>query len=418
MTLEIDPVTYPNWTRWRKWCENFNSPWSYIDFGWMFTVLSGLQRRVWLGKKEGTPLYANSYIIFIGSSGVGKGNVLSEVSGLLTHHRYVPHGVNGSTVEKLEDALNPKLLFSMAPHDTTYESLTRQLAEAVRPFRYNEATKERVYSHSSMSAVLEELGTLFKRRENHGMSKFLLQIYDCKDYNYVTATRGSAIIKSPWLSILAGCTPKFLPEGIQQGILEDGTVSRMLFIFETQDRPTDFFREQPDDVTINGRRLLLEHLKSLSRLYGEVSFDPAARTFLDNWWKSVPIKKLAFSAKMESYFARIKVHVIKLAFAVHFSEKTDMTITLNEAQMAVRLLETIEQKMDIGFSAAGRNVYSGISKEILQFIAEKDGEYVSEADLLDRFNCDLTYEELDKQLTELVLMDKLAQQGKSYALKH
>ena len=417
MSTQFDPPEhYENWKRWRSWCQHMCSPLSYVDFGWLFTVASAIQRRVWIGRLDGMPLFANCYIIFIGTSGVGKGMILSEVSGMLSYHKYrVAKSVD--EVDRLEDIKEPKLLFSMAPHDITYEALTRHLAQAIRPFKYANNGKSMIYSHSSMAAVLEELGTLFKKRENQGMGKFLLQVFDCKDYNYVTQTRGSAIIRSPWLSILAGCTPKFLPEGIQQGILEDGTVSRMLFLFETTPRPTPFFLVQPDDTAIAGRKLLLDHLLKLSKLFGEVTFEPAAHTFLETFNRDLAKKILSFSTKMESYFARIKVHLQKLAMAVHFSDSLDLTITLDDVQTAARLLGSIERKMDIGFSAAGRNQFAGVTKEILQFVAARNGEYVSLADLLDRFSADLTYEELDKQLTELTLMDKLIQKDGQYAHK-
>lgn len=385
-----------------------------MDFGWLSTVLSALQRRVWIGDLRGTPLFPNSYVILIGPPGVGKGLVLGEVYSMLSYHKEKISD-DASRAEAVEAAVHRRLVFPLGPHDCTYERIAHKLAESIRPFRFQNNGTKHVYSHSSMALILEELGSLFKDRKDHGMSKFLLQIFDCKDYDYETQTRGSALVKNPCLSIIAGCTPKFLPQGVQKGILEDGTVSRMLWLFETTPRPTGFFLEQQNEETILGRKLLLDYLLSLSKLFGPVKFDDEAEAFLVKWNLNLTKYQLNFSAKMESYFARIKVHLQKLSIAVHFSEKLDYVITLSDVKTAAKLLASIEKKMDIGFSAAGRNQYAGITKEILQYIAARNGEYVSLADLLSHFSSDLTYEELDKQLMELVLMNKLIQKEGNYA---
>lgn len=418
-TVEVPFSKYPNWWRWREWCKNFSSPWSYVDFGWLFCVSSALQRRVWLGKLEGQPLFANNYTVFIGTSGVGKGMVTREVKKLLAHHKYrAGDASNVSKVDALEEIIHPKLLFSMGPHDTTYEQFCVHMAENTRSVKYEKDGKKHVYSHASMSLVLEELGTLFKRRENSGLSKFLLQIYDCTDYDYTTKTRGTAIIRAPWLSLLGGCTPSFLPDGIRLGILEDGTVSRMLFIFETTPRPTPFFLVQPDDSAIAGRKILLEHLHNLSKVFGEVTFAAAAMDYLEQWNRQVLTSKSSrFSAKMESYFSRVKIHIMKYAMAVHFSERLTMEVSLADVKMAIALLESIETKMDIGFSAVGRNQFAGVSKDILSFIKSQQDEFVSLPDLLQHFSNDLSYEELDRQLKELVIMDRLIERDSKYSVK-
>jgi len=390
-----------NLEKWRYYTRFLFSPDTFIDYGWYYIVSAALQRRVWYGEMTGDPLFPNLYIVFVGDAGVGKGLVLGKASELLRHHTYA----NDNPVDKV---IARKFLFPPGPDDLTYEKLCEKLSKSTQWFKHvNGEGKKVAYGHASMSFVLEEMGSLFKRRHDDSLNKLFLKCYDCKEHEYETKHQGEHAIKKPCLALLAGCTPDFLPKCVYHGILEDGTLSRMIFIYEYEPRLTSFFLGQPGKDENKCKDELLDYIKILSTLYGSVSLGADVEPFLENWYKTVwTVKVRRCHPKMRTYFARSRVHILKLAMACHFSENLDMTLTLEDCQKALDLLERIEPKMSMCLAATGRNENAKLTKEILRYITNKP-EGASLADLMDYFQTETAFPELKQMLEDLAIMGKI-----------
>jgi len=401
-----------NLEKWRTYTRHLFSPDSFINFAWFYTVSAALQRRVWHGKLEGDPLFPNLYIVLTGPASVGKGIVLGKVIELLRFHKI---SSSNTTYSKI---METHYLFPPGPDDITYEKLCHKLASNTQRSRMiNGEGKEKPYSYASMAFVLEEVETLFTKRENKKMNKLLLKAYDCKDHEYDTKHQGNDIIRNPCMSILGGCVPSFIPEGIKMGILEDGTVSRTIFIFEIEPRMNTFWMGQPDENDLRMRNDLLAHIKKLSELRGEIQYESGVREWLENWFQTVHVPKAACChPKMVSYHGRMRVHVLKLATAIHFSDSLDMILRKEDCELAIEMLGSIEKRMEIGFAAAGRNVMSAINREIVNFIRSQGGTSTM-ADLFIQFEADLQLKELQERLLELNFAGKVQTTGNIYKLR-
>lgn len=399
-----------NLEKWQTYTRFLFSPQTFVDFGWYYTVCAALQRRVWYGSAEGDPLYPNPYIVFVGDAGVGKGLVLGKVSELLKHHTY-------SVDNPVDKVTSRKFLFPPGPDDLTYEKLCEKLSKSTQHFKYEANQKKKIYMHASMSFVLEELGSLFKRRHDDSLNKLFLKCYDCKDHDYETKHQGEHQIRKPCMSLLAGCTPDFLPNGVRNGILEDGTVSRMIFIYEWEPRITQFFLGQPGEAEIKHKKDLLDHIKALSNLFGELTLAAGVPEFLENWYKVTwKAKVRRCHPKMRTYFARSRVHVLKLAMGCHFSDSFGMTLTMEDCEKALALLESIEPHMELCLSAAGRNENHKLTKDILNYISSAPDGYVSLADLLTHYQAELDFEGLRTVLEDLRIMGKVQENNGEYTV--
>jgi hypothetical protein len=401
-----------NLQRWQYYTRFLFSPQVYIDFSWRYIVAAALQRRVWYGSITGDPLFPNPYIVFIGDAGVGKGLVLGKATEFLKYHTYS----NENPVDKIASR---KFLFPPGPDDLTYEKLCEKLAHSTQWFKHTNGDGTRVaYSHASMSFVLEELGSLFVRRHDDRLNKLFLKCYDCKDHDYETRHQGDHQVRKTCMSLLAGCTPEFLPKALRQGILEDGTVSRMIFIYEWEPRSNEFFLGQPGDRELECKKALLDHLKVLSGLYGEVTLASGVHEFLENWYKTEWKEKARrCHPKMRTYFSRSRVHILKLAMACHFSDNLDMVLTREDFQMALDMLESIEPHMTLCLSAAGRNENNRLTKDILEYIASAPDGFVTLPDLLTQYQTELNFEGLRTIIEDLRIMGKLQEhEGKYTAL--
>lgn len=415
MTASTNP---DNFERWKNYTKYLPTTETYVEFGWLFIVSSALQRRVWFGDENGQPLYPNLYGCFVGSAAVGKGVILGEVNRFLTHHKrikgYEGREEQASDVEKIKKRSS---LYNVGPQDVTYQAYTQALSEGTDHFRHEVQGKKRLYAHTSMVFILEELETLFKKGDNdERLHKMLLTAFDCKDFQYKTKHQGDFEIHNPCVGILAGVTPDSLGKLFAKGILNDGFVSRTLLLFENEGRDRSFFLRQPDDSMYKDREILLEQVLKLSKVFGPLTVPNDVVSFLEHWHETEHKKAIKLSSqRMLTYMNRKQVQILKLAAAYHFSDSTSLTLTLPSFQKALAFLAKIEPKLSFGLSSTGRNELERSAKEVLRYIESRPTGSIVE--LFIEFKAELTLAELTVILEQLEFLGKISREGNNYQLK-
>lgn len=411
-------MTLNNLERWRFYTKNLFTTENYITFGWLFTVTAALQRRVWYGDIEGQPTFCNLYGVLAGPPAVGKGMVLSEITKFLSHHTAVRGHENDENLSEFDAKKPPTPIFPKAPEDVTYQAFTQDLSETVQRVRYPKPNGSKgLYSHSSMYFCLEELESLFKKGDNdERLHKFLLTAWDCKDARYKTKHQGDFEVRNPCVSIVAGTTPSSLGKLFAKGILTDGFMSRTLLMFENRSNRTTFELEQPDDEMKSAKSEILIHLKALSKLFGPILKGPGVKEYLQDWFdtKFLP-GRAKIPAKLETYYERKPIQILKLAAAFWFTDNTDMTIQLPAFEAAIDFLELIEPNMIRGMRVIGKNELSKDSQDVLRYITLHDE--CSMVELLTEFNADLKLLELREIIDELLFTGKIVEVNGKYTSK-
>lgn len=378
-----------NLDRWRYYLKDAPSPDRWIDYGWLFAVSAALQRRVWYYRLTERPLFCNLYSFFIGPPACGKNLVITPVKKLLDHWKLNPNEQN------IDDGPGREIRrrISTGPDAVTYEKLCEKLAEGTRRFTYKTADgKEAAYSHASMAFVLEEANSLFTRHQDK-IPKMLLKTYDCDDYKYETKHEGQSIIRKTCMAFLGGGTPELLRDAAKFSIFDDGFTSRVIFDFELEPRHFRFHIGDFSDEQVSVFADLLNWIKNVTEVFGQLTYSREVYDFLEHWTASeIEPAWRGSSSKMQQYYGRMRQHVLKLAAAFHFSESLSLEITIENVKSAISFLRSLEENMRLGFSAVGRNVLHPISRELLKFIGSRNGS--SEAELMQRFATDLTFEEL------------------------
>lgn len=390
-----------NFDRWRYYTKHLFSPNTYVDVAWLYTISAALERRVWIGDKQGQPLHPNLYFVLVGPPAVGKGLVLGESAKLLSYHKD----------EKLSKVSHEIDLFVGGPNNITYEALCHKLAEGTKRRNWFNPRKnaEELLPHASMWFVLEELESLFKEGpENKKLRVLTLELYDCKDkYEYETKNSGKDRIKFPCMSLFGGLTPKSIGELFTKGVLDDGWFSRTIFIFENYPRFNTFQLKPPDADMLLEKEKLLEHIKSLHKLTGEIIVKPEIWEFMEKHWADVEVPKMARAYhKLDSYYGRKRVHIPKLACAFHFSESLDPELSIEDFQNAITFLERLEVNMTKGVKAHGKNQQNNLSKEILRFIRTAE-EAVGLAAIVGEFSTEARMDELNELLEVLIFTGQI-----------
>ena len=381
-----------NLERWRYFLKDIVSPDTFINAGGYYLVSAFLQRRVWVGPPQ-MPIFGNQYLVPVGRPGVGKGLVVKQVAACLKHHKLKDWNAEGdldqdalkqAAVDISAEMLasnNPQsaskkpvedpLLVPIAADSTTYESLVSVMAKSTRRINYTDATgKVQLYTHCSLAFSLEELSSLFKKKAE-AVTNFMLVAYDCGDYTHETKTQGVDRIRKCCLNFFGGTTPKFMESAFNDSLLDDGFASRTIFVFENNNRHNSLFIKPFNVEQVAAREHLLQHLKKLTKLYGQVTYTPDAETYLNEWWDKIhPYKRPNNNLKLESYYARKNIHIQKMAMAFHFMEKLDMVITLEECQAAMKFLDLLETKMHYALNFGNKNPLAPTIRAVRKYLTQ------------------------------------------------
>lgn len=394
-----------NQERWNLYNKDIVSPENYIQWGWISLIAASLQRRVWLSASH-LPCYANMYIILVGKPATGKGLVLRSVE---THLKYWKRekmtvdkdgkteqqvAVEQATFDKDTEAareadahgLSKKavventLLIPVAPDATTYEALVGAVSRAYRRVNFKRPDgSPGIYGHSSLTFCLPELASLMRKKTEDTIN-YLLGIYDSPDdYEYDTRTRGREKVRRGCINILAGTTPGFVKSTFESRLIDEGWTSRTFYIFAHRPR---FYKFTPDALTqeqLDCSMGILLHIRKLSQLYGEVKISKETKDFLQFWWENSNDPKIPRpnkSTKMEPYYGRKNLHVMKVAMALHFGESLKMEIPISTFERAIKILDREERTMHLALALEGDHPVAKAATRVLTFLESGEKNWV------------------------------------------
>ena len=395
-----------NWDRWQAYNSGLSSPQNYIDWSWLYLVGAALQRRVWVGP-EHQPVFANKYVILVGEPGIGKGLPIRAVSDFLSHWKKKdgpkldPITLSPVDQERLKilnecdfdedvqekakiepqgkakaaDLMEP-LLFPMAADATTYEALVLAVADAYTKMNYvktrEDGTKKlEVTGHSSVNFCLQELASLMRKR-TEDIVNYMLGLYDCPtDYMYQTISRGKDRVRRGCLNVLAGTTPSFMQSTFDDKLADEGFNSRTFYIYAKKNRKNQFFMPLLAEEQKQHKIDLLNHIRALAGLYGNVTVDAETYAYLAEWWddqEKNKHKRPNTSIKLKPYYSRKNIHVMKLAMAKHFGESTEMHIPLETFKWAIEFLAAEEKNMHLAIVLEAQTPVAKASQKILEHL--------------------------------------------------
>jgi hypothetical protein len=406
---KINMATEPlsNMQKWQLYNEVLPSPSNYIDWAWLYTVSTCLQRRVWIGPETTQSCFPNMFMILVGRPGIGKGLILKEVAEFVKHWKLqdvrtrvgnnaksaedqqqikmaIEHEADrankiefqGTSNKQNKDVIPPGL-FHVAADSTTYQALIEAIGECYRSINYYEYNPEqkkdtlRVYRHSSTCFILPELASLM-RTKTEDVVNFLLGLYDCPvDYEYRTISRQKDRVRRACVNLIAGTTPSYMQSTFDDRILNEGFSSRTFYIYAHKNRCNKFFIPKRNVEQEQYKKELLEHLFNLSQLCGHVQVEDGVYEWLQDWWDKYENDKALRAnknPKLEAYYARRNIHMMKIAMAHHFGESVLMKIPLKAFIWADEFLKKEEANMHLALVLEGNNNFSRAVKWILQLL--------------------------------------------------
>lgn len=359
-----------NFEKWRYYCKDLESPQSFIDWSYYWTISSVLQRRVWIGD-DGFQIFPNIFVCFVARPGIGK-SLAARIGGNHILKNFYKED-KSRTDQNGKPMLIPQISFSA--DCTSPESLIQQLSESIRIYNgtkvlANGSTVKFPIPHNSMSLLLsEEMTTLF-RANMQDIPTFLNQWWDAQNFDYKTKHNGSDIIKNICVCLLGCTTPENMKKLMLTGVLDQGFTARAIFIFDEKQRSKKLlYKFTPDQL--QAFKEVREHIKKLNDVEGPLEFSPEAFEYFQEYYESGKLQNEICNNdyKLEHYRGRIKVHVIKLAALMHYSEEVESkVIQIHNVKNAITMLRSVEPNMHRALASGSKNIVYDVANEIVEFL--------------------------------------------------
>ena len=397
-----------NWDKWRSYTDALPTPENMLNWCWLFTVASSLERRVWVGP-EHEQLFPNMFICLVSDPGIGKSLGIKYASSLLKKwyrgdnaklideifsspaHKAVAEmsiahdkqtaETNQSKSNEPQAEITRPYLIKMTAEATSYQALVVSFGKAVGRINYVKPDKDGnagigLYIHCTLCALLEEFSTLLAKNSNNTVT-FLLRAYDSPfEFDYESISRGRDRIRKGCLNILAGTNPQFMQECLDDRLITEALVSRIFYIYANKDRkPVSRIPELTSEQKQH-REDLENHILKLTTLYGQVTIEESTWAYIHEWWCDVKTndkKKASNNPGLKPYYARKVIHLQKVAMAMHFSESYGMVISLETIKKAIDFLHIEEKSMHLALMMESHDIGAKIAKKIIKLL-EDEGE--------------------------------------------
>ena len=368
---------------WQLYTSDFESPNSYIEWGFYSLISSAVQRRVWItntSKLNGLPtqnsIFLNQFVVFVGPPATGKTRVTSNVKAACEHTKNVRVISNPKTGQQV--MVLPAI--SCTPDNITFEGLFEFIAMpdkmdciTIKSISADGKAVETPYAHNSVTACLEELTVMFTKN-TEDVASLLCQAYDARGLQRHTKTQGTFNIRNVCVNFLAGTTPKDLRRIINNQTIQQGLSTRVIFVYASEPR----FNRYKSENTLEKElafEALVSHVNQLTtKVHGEISFSADADEFLREKVESMKLMKherINHDSNLDGYYGRKKLHLQKLAATMHLGEHLDsMTIELPTVERALVFLNQTEVNMHLVFKDTGRNELDEIAKQVAAYLKQ------------------------------------------------
>lgn len=315
------------------------SPDSFHLWTGIATIAAAAQRKIYLEYGHNT-VHSNFFLVLVGPSGGPRKSSAMNV---------------GRRLLKRLDEYGIKI--HMAPKKATSAALISRMS----------LIKDA--PHQSITAFASELGTLLGANSTD-ITDILTDLWDCDpDFDKDTVSRGAEKITAPWINVIGATTPTWLGENLPKTAAEGGFVSRGLYVY-AEDKPRRVARPIITDEQHEIGRLLVADLAEISRLEGPFQFSESGGTYFDEWYNDASNFRPKYGNRMETYYERKHIHVLKTAMALSLSSGDSLLLEPAQLSTAIDLVEDLERTMALSFQGVGKNPLSMEQQQIKNQIAK------------------------------------------------
>jgi hypothetical protein len=341
---------YKDWlSAFLAYTDHMEAPRIMRSWAGISAIAGALRKHCWIDQDQfrWTP---GLFVIFVGPPGVITKSTTADLSMNLL--REVP-GIK------------------FGPNNITWQALVTAFSQAAESFQFGEDW----YPMSAITLVSRELGSLINPKDQDLVNLFI-ELWDGdKKYEKVTKMAGDDVIDSPWINLLGATTPSWIADNMPKSAVSGGFVSRCVFLYgDEKEKYVPYPKLNVKPGHDETRRRLIHDLEHIAlTLVGEYELTREAYAWGSEWYV-----KLWTDAKSHydddlvmGHIARKQTHVHKLAMVLAASRCDCMRIQAEDLQVAVEILQGVEEGMPKVFSRIGRSEQSLAAERFVDYIKRK-----------------------------------------------
>lgn len=340
-----EPRRLPNWlSAYLAYTEAAPTPDIFKLWSGLFCISAALTRRVFT-MSEHAPIFPGAFVVCCAKSGVGKGPAIETAERLLSamdfsdnpilHHRGVCMGGNRLTSSGL------------------FNFLSSPRTEKITHYK-----GEEILFHNGVF-IAEEGASILAELKNAGpgleFGATLIQLLNAAPEIKRSLAKDEeelVRIQNPSGSILVGLQTKLLMDFFPESAWSQGLTARAVFVYSAERKGMSIFgtekRGEHGDRLAAKEQLeadLLFDLEQITRLEGRFHYERPVQLMLDRWWNNGQPHDTPTHPKLESYgFKRVQ-HLLRLCMTVSAARSNDLTVTEEDAEMALKFLRDVEERM-------------------------------------------------------------------------
>lgn len=311
-----------------------------------------------------TIIYPNQIILLVGNSGVRKSTVINTVSKLIPEYVAIaPNEIEagsvgliqymaGITDQQIAKMQRKSSKFNKVP---SLDELDFSSIDCVEP---TATVREK---NPSTPLILNSEFSTFVGNGSFKLMTTLSHLWDGNDYN-----RQGIVIKEPLINVLSAITPSTLAKILPPEQVEQGFVSRCIFVYGSKTKQIP----RPRFFTPDKMPELIDAYKNIEFIYQKTTLEetPDAAEYLDNLYL---LNKQVRDFRFTYYNSRRHIHLIKTAMAIAILCNSKV-ITREMYEDADLILSATEELMPEALGEYGLSKLSEAKQKLLDYIRQSD----------------------------------------------
>ena len=360
------------------------SPESLLTWSGLFCISSVLKRKVRFSK-EYTKRYdilPTTFVIFVGPPGV------------------VRKSTSAGYAQELLDAVNllspkgsPARVY-FGPTSGSHQAIIEKMAGEIE---------------GTLSIIAGEFGNIVSTAPEK-MYDFLAHMFDsdgaAQRYEHSTRQFKSEVIKFPTLNLLGCTTPDWMLQNSGY-MLGGGFAARTVFIFEDKARQKQlFYKDIGPSVKelLDLKAKLVKDILHIGGLKGEAKpINKKLADRMEEWYQDYSDEPAERGT--ETFQSRKHIHTLRTAMVLSVCERSDLIITEEHFDKALKLIDEVERNLGHGLAMVGKNPQSKALHLIEQYV-EKHGP-VLKGEVAAQFMMDYPIDDIYKVLEVLRISGKV-----------
>jgi hypothetical protein len=372
-----------------QWTSGNECPTLFHRWGALAAISNFVSGRVWVDQGI-FPVHANMYLIFVGDPGSKKSTAMGLSFKLIEHFKNIVY----------------------APTAITKEAIMVMMAGENSPCKMQFKHEDKPVFFTHLSVYASELVNLLNSGGNPiGMIDFFTDVWDRvhKQYRDTTKNKGDNLIVRPYITITGCMTGATARSMMNQKLISSGMTRRCLFIHANR-ASKPIARPQVTEEQSEALQRLLKYAVKLQNVSGVFAWTPEAEQYFDNWYANVhfPLTHTETSTILKEFYQTKPEYVLKVSMLLWLSERTDsLVITAENLEKSIKWITEVERGGQLLFENAGRNQLAAVGQAIVAYLTSKPSKTATMKDIRETFQREVTFDELDKIMGELSLIQKL-----------